>query len=424
MDNNLLKKLALQSVALMLTVITLSYTLNQYNKLSITRVHSAEAASVKDLEPTAEHPEATGITPAPVQVTKSEEKDYNKQDSGLSGKLITADINRINRLGEKVLIIKKPKVSDLKISLEDLYLTRCIRITLTGSQNSHIDSSYIGRINRKDSFVGAPVYEEYEEVKIDSKDGTEQTLIKRDYGADVVHGISITDHYYGDREVYNTELLLELDTVYAHIIEEDDEYYYIGLQKPSDVYSKILVIDAGHGGKDAGALSRDESIYEKNINIKILLQLKELLDKENIKVYYTRLMDDKVFLRPRVELANAVDCDFFISIHCNASVSTEPSGTEIYYYDTNYKQVNNEQFANIFSEELALTTSLKKRGIMKQQDDDIFILNNARVPAIIVETGYITNAKDLKYLLKEENQQKIAQGIYNGIMRSYQEFSR
>jgi N-acetylmuramoyl-L-alanine amidase len=71
---------------------------------------------------------------------------------------------------------------------------------------------------------------------------------------------------------------------------------------------------------------------------------------------------------------------------------------------------------------VALTTSLGKRGLVKEQNDDIFILNNARVPAIIVETGYITNRNDLNYLLKKENQQKIAQGIYNGIMRAYQEF--
>lgn len=421
MDKLMLKKLALQSVALMITVITLSYSLRQYNELSLTSVHSAEAASVMDLDPTEGQASEAVTTPVPTLSPINGGESSDTKDSGLPGKLQAADREKIDQLGEKVLIIKKPPVSELKMTLEDLYVTKSIRIKLTGTQYNRIDSSNIGRINRTDSFVGDPLYKEYEEVETNS-DGTTETVVKRDYGTDVIHGITVTDYYSEDTGIYDTELLLELDTVYAHILEEDDEYYYIGLKKPSEVYDKILVIDAGHGGKDAGALSKDETVYEKNINLQILLQLKELLDKENIKVYYTRLMDDKVFLRPRVELANAVDCDFFISIHCNANDSTEPSGTEILYYDTNYKQVSTERFANIFSEEVALTTSLAKRGLVKEQKDDIFILDHARVPAIIVETGYITNRNDLNYLLKKENQKNIAQGIYNGIMRAYKEF--
>ncbi len=423
MDKILLKKMALQSVALMIAVITISYSLRQYNELSLTSVHSAEAASVEDMDQPEGHPTVASVTPSPASapVQKPEDVSVDTKASGLPGKLQTADRDKIDRLGEKVLVIKKPQVSDLKMTLEDLYVTKSVRITLTGTKYDRLDSSYIGRINRADGFVGEPVYKEYEEIKTND-DGTTETVTKRDYGTDVVHTITVTDHYSEETGVYDTELLLELDTVYAHILEEDDEYYYIGLKKPSDVYDRILVIDAGHGGKDAGALSKDETVYEKNINLQILLQLKELLDKENIKVYYTRLMDDKVFLRPRVELANAVDCDFFISIHCNANDSTAPSGTEILYYDTNYKQVSTEKFANIFSEEVALTTTLEKRGLVKEQNDDIFILNNARVPAVIVETGYITNRNDLNYLLNKENQQKIALGIYHGIMRAYQEF--
>ena len=66
------------------------------------------------------------------------------------------------------------------------------------------------------------------------------------------------------------------------------------------MYDRILVIDAGHGGLDSGAVSKDGRIYEKNLNLGIILALKELLDKENIKVYYTRIQDNKVYLRPRV----------------------------------------------------------------------------------------------------------------------------
>jgi N-acetylmuramoyl-L-alanine amidase len=211
-----------------------------------------------------------------------------------------------------------------------------------------------------------------------------------------------------------------LDSVYAPIVHEDEAYYYIDLKKPKDVYDKVLVIDAGHGGKDAGALSQGEKYYEKNINLGILLELKKLLDKENIKVYYTRTGDDKVFLKPREELANAVDCDYFISIHCNASEAEWPKGSEVMYYDREFKGVRNIDLANLFLDELSKTTPLETRYIVEKKKDEIYILKKAVVPSILIEVGYVTNNSDMKYLSQEKNRKAAAQGIYNGIMKAYE----
>lgn len=424
MDKMLLKKTAVQSVALMIAVITLSYALRQYSQTVIyaSDIHSAEAALLEPGHEEASQSEGRdtdGFIKTEQPGTEDEPSD--KETAVLPGMLQDADPEIIKQLGDKQIIIKKPSVKGLTLNLKDIYITKSILLTLSSEEAFQMDTEDIGRINQQDIFIGSPIYTETTVDITDPKDGTVKTEITKDYGSDVVHGISYDNPEQTDE--YRTELMLELDNVYAHSIMEDEAYYYIGLKKPSEVYDRILVIDAGHGGKDAGALSRDESVYEKNINVALLLELKQLLDQENIKVYYTRLGDDKVFLKPRVGLANAVDCDYFISIHCNASGSTKPSGTEIFYYATDFKQVSTKALATIFSEEIEKTTSLKNRGLVPLKKDDVYILNHSNVPAVLIETGYMTNLNDLEYMNNKDNQKAIARGIYNGILRAYDEIA-
>ncbi len=419
----LLKRTAIQSVALMIAVITLSYAFRQYHGVTISArdIHSAEAASISNKDNKTLEPDTAAVDDIDRMglQTTGEEQSQVLKSSGWPENFSALDSEIMGQLGNKLLVIKKPAADGLTMTLEDLYLTKSVLIKFGSTQTSRMDSLSIGRINEGDIFTGEPNFKELEDIITNPDDGTVQTVITKDYGRDIVHGISFT--YSETPGLYNTELLLELDNVYVHIVMEDDQYYYIGLKKPADVYDRIVVLDAGHGGKDAGALSKDETVYEKNVNLKILLELKELLDKENIKVYYTRLADDKVFLKPRVGLANAVDCDFFISIHCNANGSTRASGTEIYYVDTEFKRVKAETLAKIINEELGNTMPLTNRGLVERKKEDIYILNHAVVPAILIETGYMTNQKDLQYLIKEGNQKAIARAIYTGILRAYDE---
>ncbi len=420
MDKMLLKRTAVQSVALMIAVITISYALKQYSHtiISATDIKSAEAASLI--------PEEENITPTADDIPDraSEEAgqqngaDAVKESSGLPGMLKDVDTDIVKQLGDKYLVIRKPSVAGIKMDLQDIYITKSINLIFSSTDAFQMNSDNIGRVNGKNVYIGNPSYSETNVLVTDPEDGTTTTVVTKDYGQDTVHGISFTNPELSKNII---ELTLELDTVYVHSIKEDETYYYISLKKPSEVYDRVLVLDAGHGGKDAGALSKDESVYEKNVNLGILLEVKKLLDKENIKVYYTRLGDDKVFLRPRVELANAVDCDYFISIHSNASGSTKPSGTEIFYYATEFKQVSSKALATIFSEEIEKTTTLTNRGLVSLKKDDVYILNHSNVPAILIESGYMTNLNDLNYLKEKENQEAIAKGIYNGILRAYEE---
>ncbi len=421
MDKMLLKKTAIQSVALMIAVITLSYALRQYSRtvISASDIHTAEAALLEPEQVEVSQPEESNTEDIIQTDQPAAEEPSDKEAVTLPGMLKAADPDIIEQLGDKQLIIRKPSVKGLTLKLEDVYITKSIILTISSREAFHMNAADVGRINQQDIFLGNPIYTETAVDITNPEDGTVHTEISKDYGSDPVHGISFD--YPEPTDAYRAELMLELDNVYAHIIMEDEEYYYIGLKKPSEVYDRILVIDAGHGGKDAGALSRDESVYEKNINIAILLELKQLLDQEDIKVYYTRIGDDKVYLKPRVALANAVDCDYFISIHCNASGSTRPSGTEIFYYATEFKQVSTKALATIFSDEIENATALSNRGLIPLKKDDIYILNHSNVPAILIEAGYMTNSKDLEYLNQKDNQKAIAWGIYNGILRAYKE---
>ncbi|MDD4112370.1 MAG: N-acetylmuramoyl-L-alanine amidase [Herbinix sp.] len=420
MEKALLKRAAFQSVALMLGVIMLSFVINQYNSVAISASGNVdilpdtqtEVQNVIQKVPAISKPDDVGEEVA-IDILDRPRLIFAGADTDISKDILEL-------LGEKYLVVRKPQGGALQIQLEDLYLTKNLKLTISGIMGKILDNNCIGRVNKEDVFIGEPKYIE-KETAIQEENGLFSTILSRDYGNDFVQDIQITSQT-DDLGNSILEVMLLLDHVYVHNIYEDEHYFYIDIKSPKEVYDKILVIDAGHGGKDPGAVSRDELTYEKNINLGILLELKELLDKENIKVYYTRIMDDKIFLTPRVALANDVDCDFFISIHNNSNGhSKKINGTEILYYDHEHKSIAVKNMAKIFIEEISKTSSLRNNGLVQMRNDDVLILNHAKVPAIIVEAGYMSNINDLEYLNSTSGQEAIAEGIYKGILRAYEE---
>lgn len=426
MDKTLLKRTAVQSVALMLGVIMLSFALKRYNAVIISASYAQNFSGVYNPGAGIEENDFSHEDGPELPVVLKENKKDMQTDEESSFIFTGAnkDVNKeiIEKLGEQYLIIRKPMGEDLQIHMEDIYIAKQLKLVISGFTVENPDPAFIGRVCGDEVFVGEPKYTEIENI-VQEEDGTYSPTVTKDYGNDPVNAIYIenrSDHL--GQNVH--EIMLQLNHVYVHILYEDENYYYIDLRKPKEVYNKILVIDAGHGGKDPGAVSKDGKIYEKEINLKILNELKDLLDKDDVKVYYTRTKDETIYLRPRVTLANEVDCDFFISIHCNSNEYTGPNGTEILYYDHVNDNVKTIDLARILSEEISGTVSLKSGGTVQMKDDDIFILANSKVPAVIIETGYMSNLSDLKYLLSEDGQKNLAQGIYNGIWRAYDELMK
>lgn len=236
-------------------------------------------------------------------------------------------------------------------------------------------------------------------------------------GSDHIANLS----YYKEGETGVLEI--KLDKVCEISYSYKDDFLCMKIINPRDVYDKIVVIDAGHGGKMPGAVKR--GIYEKNINLAIVKELKKIFDEVNdksVKVYYTRLTDVNPELEERVGLANAVEADVFVSVHNNSSNSglfNNEKGTLILYSPEEGTKQPSKRLAQICMQNVTTSAGSKDLGIVN--GDNIRIVRMSEVPVALIEVGYMTNTDELSNLLNPEYQKKVAQGIYNGIMQALEE---
>ena len=212
------------------------------------------------------------------------------------------------------------------------------------------------------------------------------------------------------------------DQVYEIATEHDEEYYYLDFIAPKEIYEHVVVIDAGHGGKDGGA--EKSGIVEKDIDLAIVLALKELFDasEEDIKVYYTRTDDSNPSYEKRVGLANKSNADLFISVHNNSyKRSSSINGTEVMYSPSFEGDFTSERLAEICMEELTEALGSRDRGLL--EGDSIYIINHSEVPVALIEVGFMTNKEELKLLDSAEYQEKAAEAIYKAVFRALEEAS-
>jgi N-acetylmuramoyl-L-alanine amidase len=142
----------------------------------------------------------------------------------------------------------------------------------------------------------------------------------------------------------------------------------------------------------------------------------------DIKAYYTRTDEHTLTLEQRVELANDVEADFFVSIHSNSNPSATVGGTETLYdqLQNDWDGMVSRRFATILQEEVSKRFGLKDKGI-EPRSYSVTILKRSMVPVALLECGYMTNKGDLAKLISQESQAEIAQGIYSAILRGYDE---
>ena len=185
---------------------------------------------------------------------------------------------------------------------------------------------------------------------------------------------------------------------------------------------KTIYLDAGHGGKDPGAIY--DNVYEKDINLDIVKKLQFELEKMGAVVLLTRDDDYDLAsidakkrkqsdLLKRANLINESKCDMYISIHLNAYSSTKWSGLQIFYDDNN---PNNKILAEIMNE--TLKSNLKTVREIKRENG-YFMYHKINVPGILIESGFITNSND-RYKLKDSNYQAIlARNIVLGVINYF-----
>ena len=217
-------------------------------------------------------------------------------------------------------------------------------------------------------------------------------------------------------------LEIKLDKACEYLYSYQEGFLCLEIKDLHEVYEKVVVIDAGHGGSQPGAVKKD--ICEKDLNLHIVFKLKDLLDEvdeKKIKVFYTRLEDSNPSLADRANMANQLDADLFISVHNNASANgrfSDLKGTMVLYSESQPESAS-MRFAQICLENVNRSTGSKDLGLVKA--DDIYIVRNSKVPVALIEVGYMTNTKELNNLCNEEYQRKAAQGIYNAIMQAFEE---
>lgn len=207
---------------------------------------------------------------------------------------------------------------------------------------------------------------------------------------------------------------LHLDGVYEYDATCEGNQLIVKFIHPKELYDKVIVVDAGHGGSHPGTNRND--VLEKDITLDIVLYLKELLDKSDIKVYYTREDDVNPSFEQRVQLANEVRADYFVSVHINADErSRESNGTEVLYHTPD---VRSKKFAQICVDEVSETLESKNRGIIN--GDSIYIVRNSNVPVALIEVGFLSNNTEYTLLCSEAYKKKTAEGIYNAIIQAYE----
>ncbi len=167
-----------------------------------------------------------------------------------------------------------------------------------------------------------------------------------------------------------------------------------------------VVLDAGHGGSDYGAIR--EGINEKDITLDITQRVASILKSKGYKVALTRSDDTYVSLQDRVDFSENETPEIFVSIHVNSAVATEPKGIETHYYHDYSKEL-----ANVVHTHLMKEIDTKDRGLVKSK---FYVINHTTVPAILVETGFISNAEERSELVAETRKKKTAKAIAEGII--------
>lgn len=180
--------------------------------------------------------------------------------------------------------------------------------------------------------------------------------------------------------------------------------------------NNIIVIDPGHGGHDPGTIGVNGN-YEKDINLDISKKLYKKLRKMGYKVVLTRKTDESVDNLERAKLANKKRARVFVSIHCNSvEKNNATNGIQVLYYPnrkSNTNDPNNEVLANLVLEQALIRTGAENKGIVERKD--LIVLNQTKMPAIIVECGFLSNGNEANLLTDDEYQNKIVDGIVEGL---------
>jgi len=179
---------------------------------------------------------------------------------------------------------------------------------------------------------------------------------------------------------------------------------------------QLVVIDAGHGGRDVGATRNN--VYEKDIVLAMSKQLGYILQQMGYSVAYTRTEDIDLDLQPRVDIAEKVKASVFVSVHVNSldAKASQVSGVETYYAPGSSL---GKSLAESVHEQILTNTGANDRGVRSAR---FYVILKTSMPAVLVETGFITNPSEAAKLVDSAYQLRMAEAIAKGVdqfLKSY-----
>ena len=204
--------------------------------------------------------------------------------------------------------------------------------------------------------------------------------------------------------------------------DADDNFINVRMDFVKNIYKKVIVMDAGHGGHDPGA--QHQGYNESDLNLKIVLNCRELFKDTDIKVYYTRIDDTFLSLYDRAAFAELVGADMFIAVHHNSSWYDTVTGTSVYWGDkdtsTSLNGLTSEKLAWRMLENLtaALDTKVFGEGAINK---NFVVVRDSKAPAVLLEIGFMSNSDELSRLVKDKFSKKVARTIVDTVLEIYEE---
>ncbi len=230
----------------------------------------------------------------------------------------------------------------------------------------------------------------------------------------------ITDFTFAS-ENWHGVLQITTDGVFELQTKMENRYLYLDFVDPHDIYDAIVVVDAGHGGKDGGCSGG--GLVEKDINLAITEKMKPYFENDgyNIGVYYTREKDFNPTYESRVGLANDLNADLFLSVHINSTASGRTSsinGSEVMYRSGDDSGLS-KAFAGHCLDAMLAALGSNSKGLVA--GDEIYIIRSSNVPVALAEIGFITNKEERKKLGDVTYQDTAAKALHDAVITTLQE---
>ena len=325
----------------------------------------------------------------------------NKDNTPLRSTPIDAGLNRIGHLfGGTHIVINGSKGAFYRVKLSKDKLAWVAKADVTLTDEGFYPAEFINMDSErfKNAMIQTITFSKKLPYTIED---CEKEIIFRVYNPEL-----------SDTSVYN--LNIPKPEKYAYTVSLDEGKYTFKVRKlPEDIKDVTVVIDAGHGGSEKGAIGclGDE---EKDINLKIATQVAELLRKHDINVIMTREVDANVSLDDRVNMSKENDADIFVSIH-NNSIGDVPMdihkkrGTSVYYFNNNSKQL-----AEILERKITHSANTNEDGVYTAS---FAVIRPTEYNAVLVEASYMTNPMDTMLYRNDKWIKKAAKGISEGIIQ-------